>query len=57
MHIEVVVAGDEVEDVSALTRGAVGPQPHLRTKEQKLQAVARPSHHIAHQVFVLAALS
>ena len=57
LHIEVVVAGDEVEDVSALTRGAVGPQPDLLTREQKLQAVARPSHHIAHQVFVLAALS
>ena len=57
MHIQTVIAGNQIKDVSTLACGPVSPQPSLRTREQQLQAIARSSHDIAHQVFVLAAFA
>ncbi len=49
--IDAEMRSDQREDVAAVTRGAIRPQPRLVAIEHDLEAVARTAQHIADQEF------
>ena len=53
MHIKAVIAGHQVKDVTAVTRGTISPQACLGAGEQQLQAVAGATGHITDQELVV----
>ena len=55
--IDLVLPGNQVEDVTAVARRPIGPQPRLVARQHHLEAVARTAQHIPDEELAFAHLA